>query len=88
VTNKETRPPLPLLPAKPTQKVRLAEDRWNSREPERVSLAYSLDSRWRNRSEFVDGRLEIVAFLKRKWAKELKPHSLLFGQIFVWEHPS
>ena len=54
------------------QKVRLAEDAWNSRDPERVSLAYTVDSRWRNRSEFVTGRAEIVAFLKRKWEKELE----------------
>jgi uncharacterized protein len=53
------------------QKVRLAEDSWNSREPEKVALAYTLDSHWRNRSEFITGREEIVAFLKRKWAKEL-----------------
>jgi uncharacterized protein len=52
-------------------KVRLAEDGWNSRDPERVALAYTPDSHWRNRSEFVNGRPEIVAFLKRKWAKEL-----------------
>jgi hypothetical protein len=52
------------------QKVRLAEDGWNSRDPEKVSLAYSPDSRWRNRAEFISGRQEIVAFLKRKWAKE------------------
>ena len=54
-----------------TQKVRLAEDGWNSRNPERVSLVYTVDSRWRNRSEFITGRSEIVAFLQRKWAKEL-----------------
>jgi len=53
------------------QKVRLAEDAWNSRDPEKVSLGYTPDSRWRNRSEFVNGRAEIVAFLTRKWAKEL-----------------
>ncbi|MFG0335954.1 MAG: DUF1348 family protein [Maioricimonas sp. JB049] len=52
-------------------KVRAAEDAWNSRDPERVSLAYSEDSEWRNRSEFVRGREEIQAFLSRKWAKEL-----------------
>ena len=52
-------------------KTRLAEDAWNSRDPEKVSLAYTPDSRWRNRSEFVNGRAEIVAFLTRKWAKEL-----------------
>jgi uncharacterized protein len=53
------------------KKVRLAEDAWNSCDPEKVSLAYTPDSRWRNRSEFINGRQEIVAFLKRKWAKEL-----------------
>jgi nuclear transport factor 2 (NTF2) superfamily protein len=53
------------------QKVRLAEDGWNSRDPEKVALAYAVDSVWRNRSEFMTGREEIVQFLKRKWAKEL-----------------
>ena len=52
-------------------KVRMAEDGWNSRDPHRVSLAYTEDSRWRNRSEFINGRAEIVAFLTRKWNKEL-----------------
>ena len=52
-------------------KVRLAEDAWNSRDPHRVSLAYTEDSRWRNRAEFINGRAEIVAFLTRKWNKEL-----------------
>ncbi len=52
-------------------KVRAAEDGWNSRDPARVSLAYTPDSRWRNRAEFVNGRDEIVAFLARKWAREL-----------------
>ncbi len=54
------------------RKVRAAEDAWNTRDPERVSLAYSADSRWRNRSEFINGREEIVAFLSRKWARELE----------------
>ncbi len=54
------------------KKVRAAEDAWNTRDPQRVSLAYSVDSRWRNRSEFVNGRDEIVAFLTRKWARELE----------------
>ena len=54
------------------QKVRLAEDGWNSRDPERVSLAYTVDSRWRNRSEFIHGREQIVEFLKRKWGRELE----------------
>ncbi|MDE2328493.1 MAG: DUF1348 family protein, partial [Rhodospirillales bacterium] len=53
------------------RKVRLAEDGWNGRDPEKVALAYTPDSRWRNRAEFVSGRAEIVAFLTRKWAKEL-----------------
>jgi nuclear transport factor 2 (NTF2) superfamily protein len=52
-------------------KVRLAENAWNTRDPEKVALAYSLESKWRNRAEFIHGRQEIVAFLKRKWAKEL-----------------
>jgi nuclear transport factor 2 (NTF2) superfamily protein len=54
-----------------TRKVRAAEDGWNSRDPQRVSLAYSVDSHWRNRSEFVNGREEIVAMLTRKWSREL-----------------
>lgn len=53
-------------------KVRMAEDGWNSRDPERVSKVYTLDSQWRNRSEFPVGRAEIVAFLSRKWARELE----------------
>jgi nuclear transport factor 2 (NTF2) superfamily protein len=53
------------------QKVRLAEDAWNSRDPEKVALAYTVDSRWRNRADFVNGRQEIAAFLTRKWSKEL-----------------
>jgi len=52
-------------------KVRMAEDAWNSRDPHRVSLAYSENSRWRNRTEFINGRAEILAFLARKWNKEL-----------------
>jgi nuclear transport factor 2 (NTF2) superfamily protein len=52
-------------------KVRMAEDAWNSRDPQRVSLGYTEDSRWRNRAEFINGRTEIVAFLTRKWQKEL-----------------
>jgi uncharacterized protein len=65
------RPPLPPFTAETAaRKVRMAEDAWNSRDPERVSLAYTEDSRWRNREEFIDGRDAIVAFLKRKWTKE------------------
>ena len=67
-----TNPPLPPFSRDTaTQKVRLAEDGWNSRNPEKVALAYSEDSRWRNRAEFVIGRQEIVSFLRRKWAREL-----------------
>jgi nuclear transport factor 2 (NTF2) superfamily protein len=54
-----------------TQKVQLAEDAWNSQDPERVSLAYTVDSEWRNRSTFINGRPEIVKFLTAKWQKEL-----------------
>ena len=53
------------------QKVQAAEDAWNTRDPERISLAYTADTEWRNRSEFINGREEVVAFLKRKWANEL-----------------
>jgi len=68
----ETRPPLPPYTLETaTQKVRGAEDGWNTRDPEKVSRAYSLDSHWRNRSEFVTGREQIVLFLTRKWAREL-----------------
>jgi nuclear transport factor 2 (NTF2) superfamily protein len=66
------RPPLPPFTAESAaQKVRLAEDAWNSRDPARVSLAYTEDSRWRNRAEFFQGRPAIVEFLSRKWAREL-----------------
>ena len=67
------RPPLPPFDATTAaQKVRLAEDAWNTRSPERVSLAYTRDSVWRNRSEFLSGREAIVQFLTRKWNKELE----------------
>jgi nuclear transport factor 2 (NTF2) superfamily protein len=66
------RPPLPPFTADTaTQKVRMAEDAWNSREPARVALAYTTDSRWRNRAEFLQGRDAIQAFLTRKWSREL-----------------
>lgn len=68
----ESRPPLPPFTAETAaQKVRGAEDAWNGRDPERVALAYSVDTRWRNRSEFVEGREQVIAFLQRKWAREL-----------------
>ncbi len=66
------RPPLPPFTEETArQKVQMAEDAWNSRDPERVALAYTEDTEWRNRAEFVRGRAEVVAFLKRKWAREL-----------------
>jgi nuclear transport factor 2 (NTF2) superfamily protein len=65
------RPPLPpFSAATATEKVRLAEDAWNGRDPERVALAYTPDSRWRNRAEFIEGRDAIRAFLARKWVRE------------------
>ena len=68
----ETRPPLPPFTRETAiQKVRAAEDGWNTRDPERVSLAYTADSVWRNRAEFMNGRAEIVGLLRRKWAREL-----------------
>jgi nuclear transport factor 2 (NTF2) superfamily protein len=66
------RPPLPPFTEETArQKVQLAEDAWNSRDPERVALAYTADTEWRNRSEFLTGRAEITSFLRRKWAREL-----------------
>lgn len=66
------RPPLPPFDFETAkQKVRMAEDAWNSRDPEKVALAYTEKSEWRNRSEFINGRKEIVSFLTRKWKKEL-----------------
>jgi nuclear transport factor 2 (NTF2) superfamily protein len=68
----DQRPPLPPFDrASAIRKVRLAEDGWNSRDPQKVSLAYSIDSSWRNRSEFVTGREAIIQFLTRKWKREL-----------------
>ena len=68
----DSHPPLPPFTRETaTQKVRGAEDGWNSCDPHRVSLAYTPDSYWRNRSEFINGRADIVAFLARKWVKEL-----------------
>ncbi len=66
------RPPLPPFTEETAiQKVRLAEDAWNTRDPARVALAYTEDSRWRNRGEFIQGRTEIERFLLRKWQREL-----------------
>ena len=67
-----SRPPLPPFTRDSAAgKVRLAEDAWNSRDPARVALAYTVDSRWRNRAEFLQGREAIIAFLARKWAREI-----------------
>jgi nuclear transport factor 2 (NTF2) superfamily protein len=67
-----SRPPLPPFTAETAaQKVRLAEDAWNTRDPARVALGYTEDSRWRNRAELLSGRDAILAFLKRKWEREL-----------------
>ncbi|MFI9605293.1 DUF1348 family protein [Streptomyces sp. NPDC052043] len=66
------KPPVPPFTRESAiEKVRLAEDAWNTRDPERVALAYTVGSRWRNRAEFLNGREEIVAFLTRKWSREL-----------------
>ena len=68
----ETKPPLPPFTLETAKtKVQAAEDAWNTRDPDRVALAYTEDSQWRNRDEFLSGRDEIRAFLTRKWAKEL-----------------
>ncbi|MCW6032715.1 nuclear transport factor 2 family protein [Pantoea sp. JK] len=64
------------------QKVRIAEDAWNSCDAQRVSLVYSEDTRWRNRSEFVNGRAEVVTFLQRKWVKELDYR--LIKELWAW----
>ncbi|MGV3756019.1 MAG: DUF1348 family protein [Verrucomicrobiota bacterium] len=67
-----TRPPIPPFTEETArQKVQMAEDAWNSRDPERVALAYTEDTEWRNRADFLHGRAEVVSFLQRKWAREL-----------------
>ena len=72
MSNAQTRPPLPPFTRETAiEKVRLAEDGWNSRDAEKVSLAYTLDTKWRNRVEFVANREEAKGFLTRKWKKEL-----------------
>ena len=78
-----TRPPLPPFTEETALvKVRGAEDGWNSRDPHKVALAYTTDSRWRNRSEFVTGREEIAAFLTRKWRRELDYR--LIKELWAW----
>lgn len=72
MTPAKPRPPLPPFNTESAEfKVRLAEDAWNSRDPARVALAYAPDSQWRNRAEFMEGREAIIAFLTRKWQREL-----------------
>ncbi len=84
----DSSPPVPRPPLPPftresaVQKVRAAEDGWNGRNPERVALAYSADSRWRNRAEFLQGREAIAAFLARKWARELDYR--LIKELWAW----
>jgi nuclear transport factor 2 (NTF2) superfamily protein len=71
--NNEMRPPVPPFDRESAiKKVRLAEDGWNTRDPKRVALAYTIDSVWRNRAEFITGRDAIIAFLTRKWSRELE----------------
>lgn len=78
-----SRPPLPPFTAETARaKVRAAEDAWNTRKPEQVALAYTPDSRWRNRAEFVAGRTEIQEFLNRKWARELDYR--LIKELWAW----
>jgi nuclear transport factor 2 (NTF2) superfamily protein len=78
-----SRPPLPPFTAETAaQKARLAEDAWNTRDPEKVALAYTVDCIWRNRAEFLQGREEIIAFLKRKWARELDYR--LIKEVWTW----
>jgi hypothetical protein len=79
-----SRPPLPPFTAETArQKARAAEDAWNHRDPARVSLAYTPDSRWRNRSEFFSGRPAIVEFLTRKWLRELDYR--LIKEVWAWQ---
>jgi nuclear transport factor 2 (NTF2) superfamily protein len=71
MSTQEARPPFPPFTRETAiQKVRAAEDGWNNRDPNKVSLAYTVDSQWRNRNEFLTGRDQIVEFLTRKWAQE------------------
>ncbi len=78
-----SRPPLPPFTAETAaQKTRLAEDAWNSRDPAHVAQAYTEDSRWRNRAEFIIGRAEIEAFLTRKWRRELDYR--LIKEVWAW----
>lgn len=78
-----SRPPYPPFTAETAaQKARMAEDAWNSRDPDKVALAYTHDSVWRNRAEFFAGRHAIVEFLKRKWAREIEYR--LIKEVWAW----
>jgi len=80
----ESKPPLPPFDNESAvKKVRLAEDAWNSRDPNRISLAYTIDSKWRNRADFINGREEIVQFLTQKWERELEYR--LIKEIWTYE---
>jgi len=80
----DTRPPLPPFTRDTAiLKVRGAENGWNTRDPQRVALAYTVDSHWRNRAEFLHGREEIIAFLTRKWTRELQYR--LIKELWAWE---
>ncbi|GAB4061936.1 nuclear transport factor 2 family protein [Uliginosibacterium sediminicola] len=82
--NTSARPPLPPFTFETAvQKARMAEDAWNSRDPVKVSLAYTADSVWRNRAEFLRGREAIVEFLTRKWARELEYR--LIKEVWAWQ---
>ena len=79
----DSRPPLPPFTEETAaQKARMAEDAWNSRDPGRVALAYTKDSTWRNRAEFITGRDAIAAFLQRKWAREIDYR--LIKEVWAW----
>ncbi|MCV6605402.1 MAG: nuclear transport factor 2 family protein [Porticoccaceae bacterium] len=80
----QPRPPLPPFTRETAiQKVRMAEDGWNNRDPEKVALAYTSDSQWRNRAEFPQGREQIIAFLRRKWAREIEYR--LIKELWAYE---
>ena len=86
MTMSQARPPLPPFTRETAiVKVRAAEDAWNSRDPQRCSLGYTEDSRWRNRAEFLSGRAAIVAFLERKWARELDYR--LIKELWAFDGP-
>jgi uncharacterized protein len=83
-TLEQPRPPFPPFEAKSAaQKVRMAEDTWNTRDPEKVSLAYTVESLWRNRSEFLTGREAIIRFLRHKWERELDYR--LVKELWAWQ---